>query len=380
MPANLIDDTLIDAMYGDAVQGGNWTPAMIRFCTLLRATETTVSDVVLDPRPLKWRGGIAAATGSTFTADARDRYSSHYLALDPKTPIFACRPSGFLFNDMRHFDERFVARSPFYQEFSRSIGTRHTLDMLVHRDHGREIYLAAMRSKRQGSFDIADERLIVAVSRHFLRAWKLRELVSEAQTAARTAAAALDRLNYGIAVLDEAARLVFANAFALAALMDGSTLRIENGRLSARCANVQRALDAAVARAATGRGAAHAIRVPRAERQCWLLWCLPLSPTSSLAVQELPGILIVVRDPALRSEISGRDLMALFELTLSEAEVAKALAEGQTLSAIAERRGVKPSTVHTQLHRILQKTGLHRQSDLVRTIVSLSAVQVQRSN
>jgi DNA-binding NarL/FixJ family response regulator len=380
MSAHLIDEPLLDAIYSDAVQGGNWTPALTRFRTLLRAMETSVADVVLDRRTLQWSGRIVAATGCTYTDEVSEKYSKHYLQLDPKAPIFARCSEGFVFNDVRHFDESFVANSPFYQEFSRSIDSRHTLDMLLQRDSRREIYLAAVRSKRQGNFTVADEQLITWASGHFLRAWKLRDFVSEAQTAAATASAALDRLGYGIAVLDQAGRVLLTNRYAREALSESCALRIANRRLDAQCGSVQRQIDAAIAQAGTGRGAARAIRVARAGQRSWFVWCLPLSPASPFASKEAPGILIVIRDPATRTEVSSRDLMALFELTLSEAEVAKALAEGQTLSAIAERRGVKPSTVHTQLHRILQKTGLHRQSDLVRTIVSLSAVQVQRSN
>jgi DNA-binding CsgD family transcriptional regulator len=213
--------------------------------------------------------------------------------------------------------------------------------------------------------------MIGRASGHFLRAWKLREFVSEAQTAARATAAALDGLGFGIAVLDEAGRVEIANDFARAAMTDGA-LRLDRGKLCAASGTVQRQLDAALARAATGRGGAHVIRIPRGAQRYWFLWCTPLPATNPLAPKELPGILIVIRDPAARMEISCRDLMVLYEMTLSEAEVAQALADGQTLGAIAERRGVKPSTVHTQLHRILQKTGLHRQSDLVRMIVSLS--------
>jgi DNA-binding NarL/FixJ family response regulator len=371
MRAELIDESLINSIYAGGVQRGDWTPALTRFRTLLNAMETCVADVILDRRTLRWSGRIVAATGCTYTDEVSEKYSRHYLQLDPKAPIFARCSEGFVFNDARHFDESFVARSPFYQEFSRTIDSRHTLDMLLQRDSGREIYLAAVRSTRQGIFTVADEQMIIRASGHFLRAWKLRQFVGEAQAAARTAAAALDSLGFGIAVLDQTGRVEIANIFARAAMTDGA-LRLDHGKLCATSGAVQRQLDAAISRAATGRGGAHAIRIPRGEHRYWFLWCMPLSPTNPLAAKALPGILIVIRDPAVRIEISIRDLMILYGMTQSEAEVAQALADGQTLSAIAGRRGVKPSTVHTQLHRILQKTGLHRQSDLVRAIVSLS--------
>jgi len=379
MLAGPIDEPLIDAIYNDAVQKGDWTPAMVRLRTLLRAKETTISAVTFDRRLVKWSGGIVATTGCVMNGEANHRYSAHYMSIDPKAPIFSSQPVGFVFNDAGHFDNSFVARDCFYQEYSRTLGLRHGLNRLILRDRGRELYLAAMRSGRQGPFDCAAEEMLVWASRHFLRAWQLRKMVSEAQTAMATAVAALDHLDYGILVLDDGGRIRLVNEFARNAMARGEGLRVTQGRLIAGTGVVQRALDAALSSATKSVGAAQALRIPRGQNRCWFVWCMPLAPENPLAANDQPGILIIIRDPLARSTISDHDLMILYQLTQSEAEVARALAEGMTLNVIAEKRGVKFSTVHTQLKRILQKTGLHRQSDLVRTIVALSALHQPKS-
>lgn len=65
-------------------------------------------------------------------------------------------------------------------------------------------------------------------------------------------------------------------------------------------------------------------------------------------------------------------LRSLFDLTVSEARVARSLAAGQTPEEIAESGGVAISTVRTQLRRVLEKTGCTRQAEVVSLLASVS--------
>jgi DNA-binding CsgD family transcriptional regulator len=64
-------------------------------------------------------------------------------------------------------------------------------------------------------------------------------------------------------------------------------------------------------------------------------------------------------------------LEGLFDLTATEASVARALVNGKTIRDIAEARGVAENTVRRQVKAIFEKTGIHRQTDLVRMLLSL---------
>lgn len=58
-------------------------------------------------------------------------------------------------------------------------------------------------------------------------------------------------------------------------------------------------------------------------------------------------------------------LQVLFDLTPAEARVARAVAQGKTVEAIALANGVSRETVRTQLASVLAKTGMSRQAELV---------------
>ncbi len=70
--------------------------------------------------------------------------------------------------------------------------------------------------------------------------------------------------------------------------------------------------------------------------------------------------------PVTRPEAPPVELIrSLFDLTPAEARVARGLASGQTVSAIATESGTSANTVRTHVNAVLAKTGYSRQSDVV---------------
>jgi DNA-binding CsgD family transcriptional regulator len=65
-------------------------------------------------------------------------------------------------------------------------------------------------------------------------------------------------------------------------------------------------------------------------------------------------------------------MRSLFDLTPSEARVARGLAAGETLDEIASTGGVAISTVRSQLRLVLQKTGCARQAELVALLANVT--------
>lgn len=66
-------------------------------------------------------------------------------------------------------------------------------------------------------------------------------------------------------------------------------------------------------------------------------------------------------------------LQGLFDLTPTEARVAKAIGEGLTLAELAQRLGVSRETVRSHLGSVFRKTGTTRQSTLAILLGGLRA-------
>ncbi len=74
----------------------------------------------------------------------------------------------------------------------------------------------------------------------------------------------------------------------------------------------------------------------------------------------------MIATPVDRSVVPTAEvLQALFDLTPAESKVARAIAEGKTIEAIALSSGLSRETIRTQVAAVLSKTGLKRQAELV---------------
>src|SRR5690606_35577810 len=62
---------------------------------------------------------------------------------------------------------------------------------------------------------------------------------------------------------------------------------------------------------------------------------------------------------------------AAFELTPAEAQVAAQLARGVSAVEIAAERGVSTQTIRAQIRAVFEKTGIKRQSDLIRLLFEM---------
>lgn len=64
---------------------------------------------------------------------------------------------------------------------------------------------------------------------------------------------------------------------------------------------------------------------------------------------------------------------SLFDLTAAEARVARSLASGESVNDIAQLSGVSVNTVRAQVRAVLEKTGCHRQAEVVALLGGISA-------
>ncbi|MEK9843686.1 response regulator [Thalassospira sp.] len=80
--------------------------------------------------------------------------------------------------------------------------------------------------------------------------------------------------------------------------------------------------------------------------------------------------MVILVDPAQQKPPAIDDLMDLFGLTRSEAKLTQKLAEGLALDQAAELVGISHSSARTYLKTIFSKTGVNRQPQLMKTVLS----------
>ena len=84
-----------------------------------------------------------------------------------------------------------------------------------------------------------------------------------------------------------------------------------------------------------------------------------------------PAVVVFLTDPDHAPETPAQLLRRVYGLTRKEAQLALALAAGATLADAATDLRIAEGTARRHLAAIFARTGIHRQSELVRLILSL---------
>lgn len=186
----------------------------------------------------------------------------------------------------------------------------------------------------------------------------------------------LDLLSFGVLLAERQGKVVFANACARTVAEETDSLSFRD-RLRAGTADLTRQLRAHVAdvaeAAACGGDIMRGMAVPRRDGggEIMLVIC-------SLSGREgrLPMAAIFISDSARRTAPPEHMLASLFGLTPAEAQVAQGLVSGRRSADIARELKISQTTVAFHLRNLFEKTGTHRQVDLVALIMkALAAVK-----
>lgn len=188
---------------------------------------------------------------------------------------------------------------------------------------------------------------------------------------------ALDGINAPLAVVDADARVLLVNRAASGVLAAGDGLGLRGERLTiaepAAAAALRRVLRAAAAGPASEGGGQ--IVVPRPSgRRAYALLATPLPGTTELSAGR-PAVLLHLVDPESHRRLAGVNLRRLYGLTAAEADLAAGLLHGLRLEDFAEERGVRLTTVRTQLRALFEKTDTNRQPELVRLLTRLTLLR-----
>ncbi|GAC1537747.1 MAG: LuxR C-terminal-related transcriptional regulator [Ramlibacter sp.] len=321
-----------------------------------------------------------SAEGGPASPQAALDYIRHYHRMNPRLGPAVATPLGKFMHCHEHFDEGYVATSPFYQEFLIPHGGRYLTGMKLIDDEDSLFMLGLMRGVGTQPFTAADDETLMALQHHGSEALRnylhLRETFAELGMARDL----LAQFSYPMVLVDETRGIWHRNAAAQSLLADGGTVRERNGMLY--CSHPQSDLalteaihDLSVAHASGARSGVNRRVVNLRDgsgRRClaFLSWISPESAMGSFG--PTARALVTLHDPAADNATLDPFIVAeCFNLTPAEARVAVQVASGASAKQIAQRMGVALPTVRTHLQRVLEKTSVERQADLIRVLLAL---------
>ncbi|MFS2026165.1 helix-turn-helix transcriptional regulator [Massilia sp. CT11-137] len=181
----------------------------------------------------------------------------------------------------------------------------------------------------------------------------------------------LERLNIGVIVLDEANQLLRANPTARQMLDSADGLRLAGRHLAAITLAETRALQRllAGAREHPKRVTAMCLSRPSGYRKLTaVVRGFPLAEGADGRAR--PMVAIFLRDPDVAAEPAHDIARQLFDFTPAEAQLAIELLNGLSLDEAAAKLGILRNTGRAHLRAIFSKTGVTRQSELVRVLLN----------
>lgn len=299
-------------------------------------------------------------------------YERYYSNIDVWNRRAFQRPVGEVSQTHKLISDRELLRTEFYNDHLRRIDVFYGTGGAIAREGAYMALIGVQRVHRRGRFEDDESDAIRMVMPHLRRAVRIRRHLGTAVTARANMERALDALDRGVILVDRDARVQFANRNASALLDAADGVTVEAGRLAGATPVHTNTLRFAIMQAIDGYKKAEqpgdtCLALPRASGGMPLVVVVaPLRTGFPIGLAKpLAVLLIHDRD---RGRVPFDHFCRQYRLTPAESRLARGLADGRAIKALAESFGVSVYTLRVQLRSIFAKTGVHRQADLMRLI------------
>jgi len=291
-------------------------------------------------------------------------YANHFITIDPRQKMIEGAAVNKWLCCNHHFDQSYVNRSEFFQDFFIPIGARYAMCGWVDDNEDNHSHMGFTRTVDQQPFDHTDQLAAQRFSGHLQRALRLQRHTQNLHDKIELGAMAIDALALSMLIVDGKGTILHLNAGATQLLNNKvSGLTGNTGRLSATDPLNKNRLAALIC-AATGYPAMGGAMFLNGQ-QTRQVFITPLPAASPFAKDwQTPLALVLVIEAG--NTVSTLQLMGkLYDLTPAELRVASALLAGNSPEEYAQQAGVTQNTVRSQLKSLFRKTGTSRQSELV---------------
>lgn len=293
--------------------------------------------------------------------------------------MLVARPGDILLREQFYSDAAWE-RFEIYQQICRPIGIGACLGAVLLRSRQQFVPLGMFRSKRLGAFGSETLANLARVLPHLKRMMQILFRLDNLETKAALGDVRWGGLPYGMLLLDETGRILWANSIADSILACADGLLGRGGMLQARGAEADAALlklisEAAATAIGRGTGSGGVITLPRALRRPLVALISPfrMERRTHIALARPPAVVVFISDPERHPQVPADVLARLYGFTPREAALAALLLQGLDLGEAADQLRVSVNTVRAHLRQIFEKTGTHRQGQLVSLLLRSAA-------
>ena len=359
-------EKILEALYEGPLSDVPWH----NFARVLRLAMDAIAVTLFLKPPREGDPGIMI--NEPGTPKWESAYTDSYFSMDP----FVDLPPGKVVrvDDIMPMED-YVARR-FYTEFMEPGGAHHVMGVDLEIEGGPQVRLRVTRGPDGLGFSEDDKAFCQGLVPHFERAVRLYTRLAGVEAERALYQNTLGRLDVGTVVIDENSRVLSMNDVAREICEAGDVLGVASETLKAIDPDADAKLRDLVAGALAARKAptprlAEATRMERRSGEGYLgVLARPVPPEETAKTDPRPAVVLYLTDSLDRHRTSRKAIRGLFGLTEAEAWLAVMLARGLSLDESAAELGVTRNTARAQLRSVFSKTGVGRQAELVRLILS----------
>lgn len=264
----------------------------------------------------------------------------------------------------------------YYTDWCRGHGVYHVLGVDIATKDGSVYGLRITRDESAPAFGPAELEVGRMLLPHLKRVLNMHLELSRDRQVISTYSKATAQLMVGVVILDQNGAVIEINPAASGILELGDGIKVSSRNLEATYANdnrkLQRLIKDALAHSQTpGLCMTEAMSLNRPSGQLnWGVVVQSISADEWTEGKQRPSVAVFMRDTDGKADPSVRLAQQLFQLTPAETSLAIRLANGLSLEEAAEVLNIRRNTARAHLRSIFSKTGVRRQTELVRIFLN----------
>lgn len=364
-------DELVNSLYDAAIDECSWSEPLNIIRKYLRANYITLilkSPQDDDPDEL----GLMIFVGDNENGDGFVKYHTYQHNLTP-------------FKDSTPDKVFTVADLMSYKEWESSTYFKHwvtddvyyVMSTDISTENSGRLRFRATRNKNDVDFDEHDKAFCRMLIPHLRRALNIHNQIDRSYSLGLMYSQAIGRMSIATMLIDAQGTVIDKNICAQQILDANDGLKLRNGKLEAYYPSdnkkltelIKNSFSEAISKDSNGLPEAMSITRPSGEVKLGLV-VEPIPATSWAEENGFPTAVIYIRDSVSQSHTSADIAKKLFNLTPAETALSIALSNGLSLEEAAESLGIKRNTARAHLRSIFSKTGVRRQTELVRIFLN----------
>lgn len=366
------DDKALSALIGDiydaALDPKLWSSVLASTCAFLDG----VSAAIYGQNVVARTGQFCFSWGDN--PDYTRIYFERYIGINPLLPHFMMARVGEIFTASQLMPPKEMAATRFAKEWLAPQSYVDFVATTLEKSVTSVVTISVGRDERRGLVDDKMRRGMMLLAPHFRRAISISKAIDLQKIETDAFVETIDRVSAAMFLVDSEGRIMHASATGRAMLAAEAGLRASNGALTAVEPQAAKALHDVIAGCRSGDagigsgGVALPLESRGGERHVAHVLPLTSGARRGSGISSAAVAAVFVRKAELDLVTPLETVAARYRLTPREVRILHAIVETGGVPAVAQMLGITEATVKTHLHRLFQKTGARRQSDLFKLL------------